>query len=49
MANIYLHWMKEISERRNIYIDLDLNKDIIYWQNSNPFSVLIIMLLSMTL
>jgi len=30
MANIYLHWMKEISERRNIYIDLDLNKDIIY-------------------
>ena len=41
MANINLHWFEEISERLNIDIDLDLKKDIVYWQKCN--SILIVM------
>ena len=47
MANINLHWFEEISERLNIDINLDLKKDIVYWQKYN--SVLIVMQLSMAL
>ena len=40
MPNINLHWFEEVSERLNIDIDLDLKKDIVYWQKCN--SVLIV-------